>query len=219
MNKHNSIYEKQLKRILDFTIAFISITILAPIMLVVAVLVRKKLGKPIIFTQNRPGLNEKIFKMYKFRSMTDAKDKNGNLLPETQRLTPFGNFIRSTSIDELPELFNILKGDMSFVGPRPLVESYLPYYTETERKRHNVRPGLTGWAQANGRNSLTWEKRFEYDVYYAEHISFWLDIKTIFKTIKCVLLKSDIGIPGKGVMIDFSEYRKQQLSKEKHEKQ
>lgn len=219
MTKHYGIYEKHTKRILDFIISLICIVVLAPVMFLIAILVRKKLGKPIIFAQQRPGYKEQIFNLYKFRSMTDARDKNGNLLPETQRLTPFGNFIRSTSLDELPELFNILKGEMSFVGPRPLVVSYLQYYTESERKRHDVKPGLTGWAQANGRNSLTWEKRFEYDVYYAEHISFWLDIKTIFKTIKCVLLKSDIGIPGKGVMIDFSEYRKQQLSKEKHEKQ
>ena len=217
MINKNSLYERKIKRYLDFIIALTSIIVLAPVMLVVAVLVRKKLGKPIIFTQERPGLNEKIFKMYKFRSMTDKIDKSGKILSESERLTSFGKLIRSTSLDELPELFNILKGDMSFVGPRPLVVSYLPYYNDTERHRHDVRPGLTGWAQANGRNSINWDKKFEYDVYYVNNLSFWMDLKVIIKTIKCVLFRSDIGTPGEGNLIDFNIYRQQQLQQKSNE--
>lgn len=164
-------YKLFVKRVLDFVLSLIAIIVLSPVYLIVAILVRTKLGSPIIFTQERPGKGEKIFKMYKFRSMTDERDKNGKILPDDVRLTKFGKLLRSTSLDELPELFNILKGDMSIVGPRPLMARYLPYYKERERKRHTVRPGLTGYAQVKGRNSLTWDERFEYDVEYVEKVS------------------------------------------------
>lgn len=153
--KNKGLYEKHLKRLLDFTLAFVGLLVLAPVMLVVAVLVRKKLGKPVIFAQLRPGLNEKIFKMYKFRTMTDERDANGTLLSDEKRLTPFGKFLRSSSLDELPELFNVLKGEMSLLGPRPLAVQYLPYYSDSERLRHSVRPGLSGLAQINGRNNVS----------------------------------------------------------------
>src|SRR5690554_5967289 len=165
-------YQKYFKRPLDFIMALLGLIILSPLLLVIAILVRIKLGSPVIFKQPRPGLNEKIFTLYKFRTMTDERDENGELLPDEQRLTPFGKWLRSSSLDELPELWNILKGDMSFVGPRPLAVEYLPYYTEIERIRHTVRPGLTGLAQINGRNAVSWEERFRYDVNYVETITF-----------------------------------------------
>ena len=171
----------------------IAIIILSPILLIVAILVKTKLGSPVIFKQERPGLNEKIFKMYKFRSMTDAKDENGELLPDEERLTSFGKKLRSTSLDELPELFNIFKGDMSIVGPRPLSVVYLPYYTHEERLRHEVRPGLTGLAQINGRNAISWEEKFRYDVEYVNDISIAVDFKVFFGTFKKVLKKENIG--------------------------
>lgn len=182
-----------IKRPFDIVFSFIAIILLSPIMLITAILVRINLGSPVIFKQQRPGLNEKIFVMYKFRTMKDEKDENGELLSDSVRLTRFGRVLRSTSLDELPELFNILKGDMSFVGPRPLAVSYLPYYNEFERQRHSVRPGLTGLAQVNGRNSITWEEKFEYDIQYIRQITFLVDMHIILKTILKVLSRSNIG--------------------------
>ncbi len=177
------IYAKYVKRVLDIICAFFGLIIFSPIMLVAAVLVRVKLGKPVIFVQKRPGKDGRIFKLYKFRSMSDARGEDGKLLPDDKRLGKFGKSLRATSIDELPELFNILKGDMSVVGPRPLLVEYLARYNETQRRRHIVRPGLTGDAQVHGRNLSSWEERFEKDIWYVEHVSLWLDIKIILKTI------------------------------------
>ena len=200
MKRKIGIYEKFIKRFLDIVLSLMAIILLSPVMLITAILVRVKLGSPVIFTQERPGKidkktgKEKIFKMYKFRSMTDARDENGNLLPDDVRLTSFGRKLRSTSLDELPELFNILKGDMSIVGPRPLLVSYLPYYTEEERHRHDVRPGLTGLAQVNGRNAIDWDTKLSYDVKYIRHINFLDDIKILFETVMKVIKKSDIQV-------------------------
>lgn len=180
-------YRLFLKRLLDIVLSLLSIIVLSPVYVVVAILVRVKLGSPVIFTQERPGKDEKIFKMYKFRTMTDERGEDGNLLPDVQRLTKFGRMLRNSSLDELPELFNILKGDMSIIGPRPLLVKYLPLYNEEQKRRHNVRPGLTGLAQAHGRNSSTWEERFKLDVKYVDNISFVLDVKIIFATIASVL--------------------------------
>lgn len=188
-------YAKYFKRMLDFILSLIALIILSPILLIVAILVRIKLGSPVIFKQQRPGKNEKIFTLYKFRTMTDKKDKNGNLLPDSERLTKFGKFLRSTSLDELPELVNILKGDMAIVGPRPLLVKYLPYYTEKEKHRHDVRPGLTGLAQICGRNNLDWNERFEMDLKYVNSVSFKEDLIIIFKTISSVLKHNDIEVP------------------------
>lgn len=185
-------YRLFFKRFLDFTLSLIAIIILSPIYIIVAILIRIKLGSPVIFCQERPGKDEKVFKMYKFRTMTDAKDENGNLLPDDIRLTSFGKKIRATSLDELPELFNILKGDMSLIGPRPLLVKYLPYYTDEERHRHDVRPGLTGLAQIYGRNYLSWKERFKLDCQYVNRISFILDLSIILKTIIKVFQKDDI---------------------------
>ena len=185
-------YRLFFKRFLDFTLSLIAIIILSPIYIIVAILIRIKLGSPVIFCQERPGKDEKVFKMYKFRTMTDAKDENGNLLPDDIRLTSFGKKIRATSLDELPELFNILKGDMSLIGPRPLLVKYLPYYTDEERHRHDVRPGLTGLAQISGRNYLSWKERFKLDCQYVNRISFILDLSIILKTIIKVFQKDDI---------------------------
>lgn len=168
-------YQKYVKRLLDFIISLLAVIILSPVFLVIAVLVRIKLGKPVIFKQKRPGLNEKIFTLYKFRTMTNEKDKDGNLLPDSERLTEFGKMLRSTSLDELPELFNILKGDMSIVGPRPLLVQYLPLYNEQQRRRHLVRPGLTGLAQINGRNAISWEDKFDLDIKYVDNVKFFND--------------------------------------------
>lgn len=188
-------YAKYFKRMLDFILSLIALIILSPILLIVAILVRIKLGNPIIFKQQRPGKNEKIFTLYKFRTMTDKKDENGNLLPDSERLTKFGKLLRSTSLDELPELINILKGDMAIVGPRPLLVKYLPYYTEEEKHRHDVRPGLTGLAQICGRNNLDWNERFEMDLKYVNSVSFKEDLIIIFKTISSVLKHNDIEVP------------------------
>ena len=192
-NRRRGIYVRFIKRALDMILSGIAIIILSPILLIVAILVKTKLGSPVIFKQERPGLNEKIFKMYKFRSMTDAKDENGELLPDEERLTSFGKKLRSTSLDELPELFNIFKGDMSIVGPRPLMVSYLPLYNEFQKHRHDVRPGLTGLAQISGRNLLSWKERFEKDISYVENISFTLDMKIIFNTVKSVIKRDGIS--------------------------
>lgn len=197
-------YEKYIKRLLDFTLSFLALIILSPVLLVTAVLVRIKLGSPIIFHQERPGKSEKIFHLYKFRSMTDECDENGNLLPDDQRLTRFGQILRSTSLDELPELLNILRGDMSIVGPRPLLVKYLPLYNEEQKHRHDVRPGLTGWAQANGRNAITWEEKFKLDVWYVQHISFWVDVKVIFMTVKKVFCRDGISSETSVTMEEFS---------------
>lgn len=196
-------YRLFFKRFLDFILSLVAVIILSPIYIIVAFLVKIKLGSPVIFTQKRPGKNGKIFKMYKFRSMTSETDENGNLLPDEQRLTSFGKLLRSTSLDELPELLNILKGDMSIVGPRPLLVKYLPLYNEHQKHRHDVRPGFTGWAQCNGRNAISWEEKFDLDVYYTKHVSFLLDIKIIFKTIKTVLCREGISSETSVTMEEF----------------
>ncbi len=184
-------YEKYIKRLTDIVCALLAITVFSPIYILVAVLVRVKLGSPIIFKQARPGLNEKIFTLYKFRTMTDKKDENGNLLPDDVRLTKFGRLLRKTSLDELPEAFNILKGDMSIVGPRPLLVKYLPLYNQHQKRRHEVRPGLTGLAQVSGRNAITWEQKFDYDVQYTDNITFLGDVKIIFLTVWKAFVKSE----------------------------
>lgn len=186
------VYEKYIKRPQDFICGTCGFIVLSPVMLITAILVRTKLGSPIIFKQERPGLNGKVFKLYKFRTMTDQKDENGNLLPDEVRLTKFGKMLRSTSLDELPELINIIKGDMAVVGPRPLLVSYLPLYNEHQARRHEVRPGFTGYAQVHGRNSITWEDKFDKDVYYVDRISFIMDWSIIFQTIKTVVKKEGI---------------------------
>lgn len=191
--KKRGIYVRIFKRFFDILMSGIAIVLLSPVFLLVALLVRFKLGSPVIFKQERPGFNEKIFKMYKFRTMTDAKDENGELLPDEERLTSFGMKLRSTSLDELPELINIFKGDMSIVGPRPLAVAYLPYYTDEERLRHTVRPGLTGLAQINGRNALSWEDKFKYDIEYVENISMKTDVKIFFGTFTKVFKRENIG--------------------------
>lgn len=206
-------YRKCIKRCLDFLLSLCGIVVLSPVLAVLAVLVRVKLGSPVLFHQERPGRHEKIFKLYKFRSMTDEKDADGNLLPDEVRLTRFGKLLRSTSLDELPELFNILKGDMSLIGPRPLLVRYLPYYTEEERHRHDVRPGLTGLAQVNGRNALGWEDRFRYDLDYVNHISLGLDLKIIGMTVGKVLKRSGTLSGAEQTVADFDVYRRAQREK------
>ncbi len=196
-------YRHFFKRFFDFILSLIAIIILSPVYIIVAILVRVKLGSPVIFTQERPGKDEKIFKMYKFRSMTSATDEEGNLLPDEVRLTSFGKKLRSTSLDELPELFNILKGDMSIVGPRPLLVKYLPLYNDFQKHRHDVRPGLTGWAQVNGRNAISWEDKFRLDVEYTEKCSFFMDLKIFFKTISSVLKKEGISSETSATMEEF----------------
>lgn len=203
-------YAKYIKRVLDLILSLMALIILMPLMIIIAILVRIKLGSPVIFKQERPGKNEKIFTLYKFRTMTNKKDEDGNLLPDEKRLTKFGKVLRSTSLDELPELFNILKGDMSIVGPRPLAVQYLPYYTNEERHRHDVRPGLTGLAQIHGRNLLNWEDRFKYDINYTKDITVLKDLNIILKTIIKVFKREDIAIRGKGKTLDFDQYRKQE---------
>lgn len=204
-------YAKYIKRILDFILSLLALILLSPLMLVIYILVRIKLGKPAIFKQQRPGKNEKLFTLYKFRTMTDEKDSNGNLLPDEKRLTKFGKLLRSTSLDELPELINIIKGDMSIVGPRPLAVIYLPYYNENEKHRHDVKPGLTGLAQVNGRNNLNWEKRFNLDLKYINEIAFLKDFKIIVKTIIKVFKREDIQIRNTGNSEDFNIYREKQI--------
>lgn len=196
------IYKTYIKRFLDIVISLCAIIILSPIYIVLGILVRCKLGSPVLFHQDRPGKDGRIFHMYKFRSMTDERDENGELLSDEVRLTPFGKKLRATSLDELPELFCILKGDMSLVGPRPLLVRYLPLYSERQKHRHDVRPGLTGWAQVNGRNTLTWPQKFEYDVEYTEKVSFTMDIKILFMTVLNVLKREGISPEGAATM-DF----------------
>ncbi|MDV4776268.1 sugar transferase, partial [Enterococcus faecium] len=193
MMRKKTFYQLFGKRILDILLSGIALIVLSPIILIVGFLVRIKLGSPIIFKQERPGKSEKIFSMYKFRTMTDETDHNGEYLPDEIRLTKFGKMLRATSLDELPELWNILKGDMSIVGPRPLLVEYLPLYSEKQRKRHNVRPGLTGLAQVNGRNAISWEEKFDLDVYYVDKISFFNDLIIIIQTCKKVIKKENIN--------------------------
>ena len=194
MQKRSIIYSKYIKRLLDILISLTFIVLFSWLYLILVILVRIKLGSPVLFCQERPGYNEKIFTLYKFRTMTDKRDEKGNLLPDSERLTKFGSMLRSTSLDELPEMFNILKGDMSLIGPRPLLVEYLPYYTEEERLRHSVRPGLTGLAQVSGRNYLAWDKRLARDVEYVNHISFIMDVRIIIKTIMVVFKKEDVSV-------------------------
>ena len=189
----SGLYRLYFKRPMDFILSLLAITILSPVFIITGVLVRTKLGSPILFKQNRPGLDEKIFTMYKFRTMTDQKDENGELLPDHIRLTKFGKMLRATSLDELPELFNILKGDMSIIGPRPLLVQYLPLYNDQQQRRHEVRPGLSGYAQVNGRNSISWDNKFDLDVQYVDNVTFINDVKIIMLTLKKVFVKDGIS--------------------------
>lgn len=185
-----------IKRIFDFLVALCAILTLLPVIMIVALLIRFKLGSPILFTQDRPGLHGKVFKMMKFRTMLDGKDKQGNLLPDNERMTKFGSFLQSTSLDELPGLFNVLKGDMSLVGPRPLLVQYLPLYSAEQARRHNVRPGITGWAQVNGRNAISWDQKFKFDVWYVDNQSLLLDFKILLLTVKKVFVREGISADG-----------------------
>ncbi|MBQ3790810.1 MAG: sugar transferase [Lachnospiraceae bacterium] len=197
-------YQRVIKRCLDVILALLVLVLLSPVYLILAILVRRKLGSPVIFTQERPGYREQIFKLYKFRTMTDERDEKGELKPDEVRLTPFGRMLRSTSLDELPEFLNILKGDMSFIGPRPLLVKYLPLYNEHQHRRHEVRPGLTGYAQVNGRNTISWEQKFDYDVWYVDHLSFLLDLKIVWKTVAVVLRHNDINSANDATMEAFT---------------
>lgn len=203
-------YRVFFKRLLDIIISGTALIILSPVLILLAILIKIKLGSPVIFTQERPGKKEKIFKLYKFRSMSNATDEKGELLPDELRLTRFGKLLRSTSLDELPELLNILKGDMSLIGPRPLLVRYLPWYTEEERHRHDVRPGLTGLAQVNGRNALGWEDRFAYDLEYVNHVTFLMDVRIIGMTVGKVLKRSGTLSGADQTVADFDAYRKEQ---------
>ena len=197
-------YEKFVKQFLDFFLSGMALIILSPVLLMTAILVRVKLGSPVIFCQERPGKDEKIFKLHKFRSMSDARDENGELLPDEVRLGKFGRTLRATSLDELPELWDIFRGKMSIVGPRPLLVKYLPLYSEEQHRRHDVRPGLTGWAQVHGRNLASWEEKFAYDVDYVDNVSFALDVKIIFMTIRCVFAREGISAEGSATMEAFT---------------
>lgn len=193
-----------LKRALDIVVAAVGLVLLSPVIALVAWRVRRELGSPVLFRQVRPGLDGKPFEMVKFRTMKDAKDTRGNPLPDEERLTPFGQFLRSTSLDELPELWNVLKGDMSLVGPRPLLMEYLPLYSAEQARRHEVRPGVTGWAQINGRNTLSWDEKFKLDVWYVDNRSLWLDIKILFLTVKKVLVRDGVSADGEATMSKFT---------------
>ena len=200
-------YSKYFKRPIDFILALLALIILFPVLLIIGLLVRTKLGSPVIFKQERPGLDEKIFTMYKFRSMTDLKDEEGEFLPDSERLTKFGRLLRSTSLDELPELWNILKGDMSIVGPRPLLVEYLPLYNEEQKRRHKIRPGLSGLAQISGRNAITWEEKFDLDIEYLENISFIGDLKIIFLTARKAFTKEGISSENSVTVEPFKGYK------------
>lgn len=206
-------YAKYMKRLLDILLSLTILIVLSPLLLVLCILVCSKLGSPIFFQQERPGLHEKIFTMYKFRTMTDKRDAEGNLLPDKDRLTKFGKLLRATSLDELPEFFNILKGDMSFIGPRPLLVSYLPYYTETEALRHTVRPGLTGLAQVSGRNFLDWDRRLAKDVEYVKGLSLQMDLKVLFLTVKVVFDRSDVAEDTSQAEGNFARIRQERLDR------
>lgn len=196
-------YRCFLKRLFDMLLSLLALLLFSPLLLVLALLVRTKLGSPVLFCQERPGKDEKIFKMYKFRSMTDARDEHGDLLPDDIRLTRFGRMLRATSLDELPELWNILKGDMAIVGPRPLLVKYLPLYNEEQHRRHEVRPGLTGLAQVNGRNAISWEEKFAYDMAYVERVTFVGDIKILCATVSAVFYRSGIHAEGSATVGEF----------------
>lgn len=207
-------YKNCIKRLLDILLSLIGIIMLSWLYLILFILVRVKLGSPVFFKQQRPGKNEKIFTLYKFRTMTDARDENGNLLPDEVRLTAFGKMLRSTSLDELPELFNILKGDMSLIGPRPLLVSYLPYYSEREKLRHTVRPGLTGLAQVSGRNFIDWDHRLQKDVEYVQRLSFAMDLKVLWRTVKTVLGHTDeVAEDTNAAEGNFAQIRKERLER------
>ena len=208
-------YRLFIKRLLDIVISGVALIVLSPVYLILAILIRLKLGSPVIFHQERPGKDEKIFTLCKFRTMTDERDENGNLLPDNVRLTQFGKLLRSTSLDELPELWNIFKGDMSLIGPRPLLVSYLPYYTEEEKLRHTVRPGLTGLAQVSGRNFLDWDNRLKKDVEYVKNLSFLMDLKVIFLTVKVVFVKENVAEDTNFVEGNFAEIRKARMETQK----
>ena len=199
-------YRHFFKRFFDVVLSACALVVLSPVLLIVAILVRVKLGSPVIFCQERPGKDEKIFKMYKFRSMTDARDENGDLLPDEVRLTDFGKKLRATSLDELPELWNILKGDMSIVGPRPQLVRDMVFMTPEQRRRHTVRPGLTGWAQVNGRNALLWENKLRYDLEYLDRLGFWMDVKIIFLTVACLFRHDDVSAEGMATAEDLGDY-------------
>jgi len=192
-----------MKRVFDFLVALLVLVILFPVVSIVAWKIRKNLGSPVLFRQIRPGKDGKLFEMVKFRTMRDVVDDGGKPLPDHQRMTPFGSFLRSTSLDELPELWNVLKGDMSLVGPRPLLVEYLPLYSHEQSRRHEVKPGITGWAQVNGRNTISWEERFKLDVWYVDNLSFWLDIKVLLLTVKKVFYKEGITASGEATMYPF----------------
>ena len=207
------IYKKWIKRFLDILPSLIILIALSPVLAALAVLVRVRLGSPVLFSQERPGLGEKIFTLYKFRTMTDERDEEGNLLPDSRRLTPLGKFLRASSLDELPEFFNILKGDMSFIGPRPLLVSYLPYYTEEESLRHTVRPGLTGLAQVSGRNFLDWDRRLQKDVEYVKGLSFSMDCRVLFLTVKAVFSRSGVAEDTNRTEGNFARIRQERLER------
>ena len=204
MGRKVSFYEKYIKRVLDILCSLAAIILFCWLFAIVALLVRIKLGSPVIFKQPRPGKDEKVFMLHKFRSMTDETDDKGELLPDEMRLTRFGRFLRSTSLDELPELWDILIGNMSIIGPRPLLVKYLPLYNDEQRRRHEVRPGLTGWAQVHGRNLTSWEERFAYDTDYVDHLSFALDVKIVFMTVHCVFAREGISAEGSATMEAFT---------------
>ena len=193
-----------MKRLFDLVMAIVGLLLISMPLLWLNLKIRRKLGRPVLFTQQRPGLHGKPFNMVKFRTMTDARDASGALLPDAQRLTPFGQFLRSSSLDELPELWNVLKGDMSLVGPRPLLMEYLPLYSPEQARRHEVRPGITGWAQVNGRNALSWEEKFNLDVWYVDNRTFWLDLKILWCTVKKVLVRDGISAEGEATMPRFN---------------
>jgi len=202
---HNELHRENMpKRLFDFIASAVGLLLLAPVIAVVAFQIRRKLGSPVLFRQVRPGKDGKPFEMIKFRTMSDATDQEGNPLPDSERMTPFGSFLRSTSLDELPELWNVLKGDMSLVGPRPLLMEYLPLYSKEQYRRHEVRPGITGWAQVNGRNTISWEERFKLDVWYVDNRSFWLDLKIMYLTVKKVLVRDGVTAEGEATMSKFT---------------
>ena len=214
-DKKGNLYTKYIKRALDFILSLCIIVGLSPLLVFLTIFGTIKMKGNPFFTQERPGWHEKIFKLIKFRTMSNEKDKEGKLLPDEVRLNKYGRFLRSTSLDELPELFNICKGDMSIIGPRPLLKEYLPWYTPNEHRRHDVRPGLTGWAQVNGRNNLDWDHRFETDLYYVDHLSFLFDLKIFFLTIKKVLVREDISENTRDVEPNFAEQRRKQAERGK----
>lgn len=204
-------YKIIFKRVIDIIASFVGLLLLIPLFMILWVIIRSKLGKPVLFTQNRPGRGTKVFKLFKFRTMTNERDQTGKLLPDQLRITPLGRFLRKTSLDELPQLFNVLKGNMSLVGPRPLAVQYLPYYTEREMTRHRVRPGITGLAQVSGRNNLDWDKKLELDAQYVEKLSFLLDVQILFKTLIKVIKRQDVSETGVDSAGDFDVYRKNNM--------